>query len=255
MIDISKGRYWDLPWSSGRFRLASCIATLPVRVRNIMLFGMTVETQRFPIRYIIAKLGKFREFFDVVRVNVAASFVATSTACKMVPPENVHPPFTVSGDGPCHSYFFCYSTFPVWVMRSIERSIPICALGFAKIAKHLFMRFSQRNPLAPFIGFATRRKCFPHCLSYVGRFPYFHIPTFSAMDVESIVTRFIKSKLLAGLPCLAFLATLLSLTKQQIFIKGEAELPCPSSENSHSLRRHCFHGLSQYYTGGYCYVK
>lgn len=255
MIDVSKGRYWDKPWSCNLLCLTPRISPLSVGVRNIMFFGVAIKAKGLSVRYLIPKLREFRKLFEVMSVNISALLVSATAACEAVTLKDRHSPFSISGDASGHSHIIRDSTLPVWVMRTIKRTVSVCSFGLAQFAEQLFMRFSKRYSLPPFILMISFCKCLPHGFGYIWRLLFINTYTTVALHIKPVVTRFIRCELFSRLPFFTLLTALLCLTKQQIFIKRKAELPRPSSENSHSLRRYCFHDLSQYYNGGYCYVK
>lgn len=250
MIEISKGRYWDLPWSCNRLCLAPCVPSFSVRIWDIMFFGMTIKAERFSVRYLVTKLGEFREFIDMVSMKISALRVSATDAGIIVALKNDRSPFSVCGNIPGYLHFWRNSALPVGIARSVKFS-----LGYAKGPKERLLIVAKRYPFSPFVVSAPLCKRFSHGLGNIRRFLFRNAYAVVALHVESVISGFIGGKEIARFPLFALLTALLCLAKQQIFINGKAELPCPSPENSHSLRCHCFHGLSQYYTGGDCYVN
>lgn len=246
-MDISKGRYWDKPWSCcfSPFSLS-----FPIGIGDIMFFGMAFKAKCFSVGHFISQFGEFRKWLYVMRVKISAFFIATSLACIVVSLKNCFSPFSIRRTVSCYKIFGSNTSLPIRIIFSIKRAVTTCAFCLAKITKHLFMSFGKGYSFSPFIITVSFSKGVSHSLSYIWRLLFINTDAFVTFNIKSIISRFIRSKLFSGFPFLAFLTSFFGFTKQKIFIKGKTKLPCPSSENSQSLCRYCFHGLSQYYMKG-----
>ncbi len=254
MIDIAKGRYWDKAWSLG-FSFSSFVSSFSVGIGNIVFLCVAVKAERFPVRYYISQLRKFREWLNVMRMKISAPIIATIKAGIIVALKYRLAPLTIIRT--CSGYFNLrsHTTLPIRVVRPIKRPVSVLPFCFAKFAQLPFLCLGKRNSLAPFVVTATLCKSFSHGSCNIRWLSFLYPNAFMAFNTQVIITKGVFRKVRKWFPCFTFLATLFCFTENKIFIQRKADFSGPSSENTLSLVRHCFHDPYQYYMKGIEYVK
>ena len=123
------GRYWDKAWS----RLFSTSGhSFSKRIRNVMYFSMTDKTQGYAIINNISQFGKISERFNMVWMKVTPSFIPTVLACIFISFKNRFSPSLIFSIVSRHFNFRGNTSFPIWIIRTIKRTIAVCAFSLTR---------------------------------------------------------------------------------------------------------------------------
>lgn len=246
-MNESKGRYWDKPWSN---LLSSSVFSFSIRIRYIMFFRMAIKAKRDPIGNFVSQFWKICKFLNVMGMKIAAFIITASGTGEMISLKNSGSPFSIFGNSPRFMDFRCYSTFPIWIIGPVKRSVAIFSLSLTKFAELSFLGIRKGDAFSPFIISTSFGQSFTLSFCYYYRLLYFDSMTGIASNMKTVMPRSVFGILRSRFPFFAFLTTLVGFTKIKIFIDGKTKFFCPSSEYPFSLFSH-FHSSSQYYHGGY----